>query len=42
METKSGWAPGLGVSVLGAERIEGHWIIVALGPELPRARMLPL
>jgi hypothetical protein len=31
METKSGWAPGLGVSVLGAERIEGHWIILALG-----------
>src|SRR6516164_8606067 len=34
MQTKSDWAPGPGVRVLGVERDGDRWVISAVGPEI--------
>ena len=34
METKSAWAPGPGVRVLGAERDGNRWMISVIGPQV--------
>jgi hypothetical protein len=35
MQAKSGWAPGPGIRIIDAERVDDHWLISAVGQVAP-------